>query len=788
MKRRKNRPKRPPFRPTPASVVGDGILLFLALFGAVFSFLTAFSAGVDAPLVLAGCGVCTAVSLLTWSLPRRWWILPLAGTAALWGWGLWKLWDYLVLGEITLRCAVVNTFCTSLSLDGYIQPIAQLPDETWALCAALLVLAALLPLSLLLGLTIQRARSFWLTFWVTLPFPLAPVCISVTPGWLPLMALVLVWCTMGLTSLVRRQDARGAARLTLAVLPAGALLLAGLTFAMPQEDYQRPRWADTALNDITNWAARQDFALFQGSGPFGLFGSGGSLSSANGEVDLSHAGPLGFSGRTVLEVETDLRGRIYLRGFSCGVYNGGSWAPLDQDIYDSEIQWGGDDLAGAVSSLYRPTLHGYQPMNFPALADREEFPSKEYAKVTVRNVGADPGYVYVPYQILSQPDELGGAAFVNDSYIARMEDVWTHTVYVQPDCDPMDEAELPGDAEGPEKNYRIFVQRNYLDIPEESMDALALAMQEIALETYYGSDKPAYQEYRDLVEKGYVIGMDSTRTLPLALANVVAAYLEDAAEYNPDTPVTPEGEDFVSYFLTESHEGYCMHFASAATLLLRYLGVPARYVVGYVADVPASGKVKVPDSAAHAWVEIYLEGYGWEPIEVTPAYSGGTPGQSSTAAATPTPTATPKPTATAAPTASAAPTPTPSQNPGTASEDGAALDLRMVVIPLMVVLVILALPGNRAFGRSRREKKFKQENTNRAVIAAYLQLKRLEKWGGEVPEEIFELAKKAKFSPHTLTEEEREQAVSAARTAAAQVDKALPWYRKFWCRYILGLI
>ena len=57
-----------------------------------------------------------------------------------------------------------------------------------------------------------------------------------------------------------------------------------------------------------------------------------------------------------------------------------------------------------------------------------------------------------------------------------------------------------------------------------------------------------------------------------------------------------------------------------------------------------------------------------------------------------------------------------------------------------------------------------------------------------MPEEIFELAKKAKFSPHTLTEEEREQAVSAARAAAAQVDKALPWHRKFWCRYILGLI
>ena len=116
----------------------------------------------------------------------------------------------------------------------------------------------------------------------------------------------------------------------------------------------------------------------------------------------------------------------------------------------------------------------------------------------------------------------------------------------------------------------------------------------------------------------------------MIMANIVAAYLDGLAEYNPDTPATPEGEDFVSYFLTESHEGYCMHFASAATLILRYMGIPARYVTGYVADVPASGHVNVPDSAAHAWVEVYIDGYGWEPVEVTPAYAGSSPGQSGT--------------------------------------------------------------------------------------------------------------------------------------------------------------
>ena len=68
-----------------------------------------------------------------------------------------------------------------------------------------------------------------------------------------------------------------------------------------------------------------------------------------------------------------------------------------------------------------------------------------------------------------------------------------------------------------------------------------------------------------------------------------------------------------------------MHFASAGVLLLRRLGVPARYVTGYAAEIGSSGSVPVPDTAAHAWVEIYLNGYGWYPVDVTPADSGGQP-------------------------------------------------------------------------------------------------------------------------------------------------------------------
>ena len=40
--------------------------------------------------------------------------------------------------------------------------------------------------------------------------------------------------------------------------------------------------------------------------------------------------------------------------------------------------------------------------------------------------------------------------------------------------------------------------------------------------------------------------------------------------------------DYISYFLAKNKKGYCTHFASAGTMILRYMGIPARYVEGYV--------------------------------------------------------------------------------------------------------------------------------------------------------------------------------------------------------------
>ncbi len=134
----------------------------------------------------------------------------------------------------------------------------------------------------------------------------------------------------------------------------------------------------------------------------------------------------------------------------------------------------------------------------------------------------------------------------------------------------------------------------------------------------------------------------------------LASYYQEEIPYSYQPGITPYGEDFVTYFLSVNRKGYCAHFASAATLIFRELGIPARYVEGYAIDpddISEDGQilakediaqyyqgysdleqtavvqVDVTDASAHAWVEIWFNDKGWQIVDVTPASSQEEPGQ-----------------------------------------------------------------------------------------------------------------------------------------------------------------
>ena len=103
----------------------------------------------------------------------------------------------------------------------------------------------------------------------------------------------------------------------------------------------------------------------------------------------------------------------------------------------------------------------------------------------------------------------------------------------------------------------------------------------------------------------------------------VQKYIMNAASYDLDCGEAPAGVDKVIYFLTTSKVGVCRHFATAATLMYRSLGIPARYVEGFYVEVEKDAWTQVESDRAHAWVEVYIDGMGWIAVEVTPPVSGG---------------------------------------------------------------------------------------------------------------------------------------------------------------------
>jgi transglutaminase-like putative cysteine protease len=114
-------------------------------------------------------------------------------------------------------------------------------------------------------------------------------------------------------------------------------------------------------------------------------------------------------------------------------------------------------------------------------------------------------------------------------------------------------------------------------------------------------------------------------------------YFKSDFDFEYSTEVTPFGKDYVNTFLTETKTGNFVHFATAATLIYRSFGIPARYVTGYripyelvmssdddgaeatLTDrsiYPKIKNVNVTNENLYAWVEIYDDNKGWVPCDV----------------------------------------------------------------------------------------------------------------------------------------------------------------------------
>jgi transglutaminase-like putative cysteine protease/chromate transport protein ChrA len=103
----------------------------------------------------------------------------------------------------------------------------------------------------------------------------------------------------------------------------------------------------------------------------------------------------------------------------------------------------------------------------------------------------------------------------------------------------------------------------------------------------------------------------------------LTAYLQSNFQYSQQLGHVPAGRDPVDWFLFDAKIGYCEQFATAETLMLRSLRIPARLATGYSTGSydPVLDQSVVRERDAHAWVEVWFPNHGWVPVDPSPGFS-----------------------------------------------------------------------------------------------------------------------------------------------------------------------
>ena len=110
-------------------------------------------------------------------------------------------------------------------------------------------------------------------------------------------------------------------------------------------------------------------------------------------------------------------------------------------------------------------------------------------------------------------------------------------------------------------------------------------------------------------------------------ADAIVRLLQDPANFTYSIDI--RGVDCTGVSVVEcfarAKAGYCEYYASTMAVLLRELGIPARFVEGYLpgSRQPGSNTISIRNDEAHAWVEVYFPRYGWVTFDPT----GGGVGQ-----------------------------------------------------------------------------------------------------------------------------------------------------------------
>lgn len=289
-----------------------------------------------------------------------------------------------------------------------------------------------------------------------------------------------------------------------------------------------------------------------------------------------------------LEITMEQPQKLYLRGFVGEVYTDSAWCPLPDSV-----------MAGQADLFYWLHQNDFYGQGILAQA-YHAVGQGETKSITVKNISACAERLHLPYA--AQVQGLADDRMIGDTQILARGDSYTTDYYVGsiPAWFSLQntaaEHEL-GSYGICEQAYGEFVRENYLALPAQLRSLLAQLLDDP------GSGKSLSQ-----------------------CKDEILRCLEETMTYQPYIPTENGKVDFASYTLQSSQMGYSVHYATLATLMLRYYGIPARYCEGYFLSAEQASRysgdqtIVLDETYAHAWTEYYLDGVGWLPFEVTPGY------------------------------------------------------------------------------------------------------------------------------------------------------------------------
>jgi len=596
----------------------------------------------------------------------------------------------------------------------------------------------------------------------------------------------------------------------LSVIPVGLLTLLLSVCLLPRTDYAHPAYAKQLRQAFLD----MDFSeLFSGAND--------GLSRG----DLTTLSDIRFTGDTALLVRVSEQRQLYLAGYTAAIFTGTNWENPPQSEYRR-----------AAVNFSEPS-----PQNLhAAISDAESY------EIFVRHADAANDVRYLPNGLMTPVGTIDGAMLLQDGALGGAVDASLEHYHAA--ALPYAAVPQPIEQAGDLRSSYLAAATRAAEHADSAVQVSAAAYADYVSEIYTQLPDDTRQAAETLLsEYGLTLSVQNGSYDIAALCRSLREALRTECRYAYTPQPLPQDADFATWFLRDAKEGYCVHFATTAAVLLRALGVPTRYAEGYIVirsdyEKPqdAEGYVPIEDTHAHAWAEVFDPvQLCWIPVEMTPSSRDGaeptqTPeapsaepfGPSETPQAEPSaqpaePTESPNLGELTEPTEQLSES-TPQNTQGTdllSEPDGAPVPQispqsgRNGKGKFLSLLLLLLFAGMGAIllGRKRRLARLDEPDPDLAVLAAWKETERLLRFAdcparavGQSAEDyadrlaadrpwldaaqllrLIRFSERAAFSQHGCGEQERVQTLRDYETLRASYLSALPaWKRVLYRLYI----